>query len=119
MRLELANFPVDVVALGSATRLDGRRLTVSASDIEAAVANPAITGVDIQLVHPGESARITQISDIIEPRIKVHGSAYAPDGSGAAGPSRADGPLARGAADVFPGLLGPLEPVGSGCTNRL
>jgi glycine reductase len=96
MRLELGNFPVDEVLLGQATRLDGRRLTVAAAEVQAAVANPAIVGVDIQVVHPGESARITQISDVVEPRIK-----------------------AQGGGDVFPGLLGPLEPVGSGRTNRL
>src|SRR5260370_37451033 len=96
MRLELGSFPVEEVMLAEATRLEGRRLSVAATDVEAAVANPAIAGVDIQLVHPGESTRITQISDVVEPRIKPHGG-----------------------RDVFPGLLGPLEPVGSGRTNRL
>ena len=96
MRLELGSFPVEEVMLAEATRLEGRRLSVAAADVEAAVANSAITGVDIQLVHPGESTRITQISDVVEPRIKPHGG-----------------------GDVFPGLLGPLEPVGSGRTNRL
>ena len=96
MRLELGDFPVDEVFVGQETRLDGRRLIVSAGDMQLAVANPAIAGVDLQVVHPGESARITQISDIIEPRIKAHGG-----------------------GDIFPGLLGPLEPVGAGRTHRL
>jgi len=39
MRLELANFSVDEVAVGSATRLDGRQLFVSRTDMQAAVAN--------------------------------------------------------------------------------
>jgi len=46
--------------------------------------------VNVEVVHPGESARITQITDVVEPRIKV-----------------------QGGGDVFPGLLGSLEPVGS------
>ncbi len=96
MRLELANFPVDEVAVGSATRLDGRQLFVSLTDMQAAVANPAITSVNVEVVHPGDSARITQITDVVEPRIKV-----------------------QGGGDVFPGLLGSLEPVGSGRTHRL
>src|SRR3982075_1466519 len=96
MRLELGHFPVTEVALGDTTQLDGQRLIVAAADMHAAVANPAITGLEIQVVHPGEAARITQITDVVEPRIKV-----------------------RGGGDVFPGLLGPLEPVGSGRTNRL
>jgi sarcosine reductase len=95
MRLELGGFPVEEVAVGEATRLDGRRLSVATADTQAAVANPAVAGVAADVVHPGEAVRITQISDVIEPRIKVHGG------------------------DVFPGLLGPLEPVGSGRTNHL
>jgi sarcosine reductase len=96
VRLELASFPVDEVVLGDATRLVERRLSVAATDMHAAVANPAIAGLEIGVVHPGESARITQISDIVEPRIKV----------GQTG-------------DVFPGLLSPLGPVGTGRTHRL
>jgi glycine reductase len=96
MHLELGDFPVDEVGLGEVTRLEGRRLTVAAADVQAAVANPAISGLEIDVVHPGESTRIVQISDVVEPRIKV-----------------------QGGGDVFPGLLGPLEPVGQGRTHRL
>jgi len=96
MRLELASFPVSEVAFGAATRLDGSRLEVSRHDMTQAVAHPAIDGVDLEVIHPGESVRITQISDVVEPRIKVSGS-----------------------GQVFPGLLGPVEAVGAGRTNRL
>ena len=101
MQLELGSFPIDEVALDNVTRLEGRRLTVAAADLRAAIANPAIAGLVIDLIHPGESTRITQISDVVEPRIKIPGSA--PGGGG----------------DVFPGLVGPLEPVGQGRTHRL
>jgi glycine reductase complex component B subunit alpha and beta len=96
MRLELASFPVTEVALGDATRLDGMRLHVAVVELLRAVANPAIASVDVAVVHPGESARITQLSDVVEPRVKV-----------------------SGAGDVFPGLLGPVEAVGTGRTHRL
>ncbi|HEY3059341.1 MAG TPA: glycine/sarcosine/betaine reductase component B subunit [Chloroflexota bacterium] len=96
MRLELANFPVDEVAFGTPTRLEGTRLIVDRDDLAAAVAQPALTGVSVDLVQPGASVRITQISDVVEPRVKVTGS-----------------------GDVFPGLLGPVESVGTGRTHRL
>jgi sarcosine reductase len=96
MRLELANYPVDTIDLGAATRLDGPSLTVHPEDLREAIAHPAIASVAMEVVRPGESARITQIHDVVEPRIKPEGS-----------------------ADVFPGLLGPVEGVGSGRTNRL
>jgi glycine reductase len=81
MRLELAAYSVDDVTLGADTRLDARRLTVSANAVRTAIAHPAIESVDVQLVQPGERVRITQISDVIEPPIKVSGG-----------------------SDVFPGL---------------
>jgi glycine reductase complex component B subunit alpha and beta len=96
MRLKLASYPIEEVGLGDATRLDGTRLTVRGDDIREAVAHPAIASVAFDVVRPGESARITQISDVVEPRIKPEGP-----------------------ADVFPGMLGAVEAVGSGRTNRL
>jgi glycine reductase complex component B subunit alpha and beta len=96
VRLELASFPIDTIELAASTRLDGRHLTINPDDLTSAVGNPAIASVAIDVVHPGEPARITQLSDVVEPRVK------------------ADGP-----GDVFPGLLGPVEPVGTGRTHRL
>ena len=96
MRLEIASYPIDEVVFGETTRLDDRRLTVSGDEIKQAIAHPAIRDVTLDVVRPGESARITQISDVVEPRIKVSGG-----------------------GDVFPGLLGPVEAVGQGRTNRI
>ena len=50
----------------------------------------------LEVVTPGDKTRITGISDIVEPRIKVSGS-----------------------GQVFPGVLGAVEPVGDGRTHRL
>jgi sarcosine reductase len=96
MRLELASFPVEEVAFGDATCLDGARLLISRDELARAVAHPAISGVDAELTRPGESVRVTQVSDVVEPRVKVSGG-----------------------GDVFPGLLGPVEGVGAGRTHRL
>src|SRR5262249_43886538 len=89
-------FPVAKVAYGDATRLDAGCLMISRDELARAVAHPAIAGVDVELTHPGESVRITQVSDVVEPRVKVSGG-----------------------GDVFPGLLGPVEGVGAGRTHRL
>jgi glycine reductase len=96
MQLELARFPIEEVAFGPTTHLEQRRLVVSREDLKLAVANPAIEDVALDVVHPGEAVRITQVSDVIEPRVKVSGS-----------------------GQVFPGLLGPVEAVGSGRTHCL
>jgi glycine reductase complex component B subunit alpha and beta len=96
MRLELASFPIHEVVFGNATRLEGTRLTVERDELAEAAAHPAIADVALDLVRPGESVRITQISDCVEPRVKVSGG-----------------------GQVFPGLLGPVDGVGVGRTNRL
>lgn len=97
MKLELRTFDVGSVAFGERTALAGTALTVSRQEIVDLVgADPAFASVAVEIVRPGEAARITQITDVIEPRVKVGGT-----------------------AGVFPGLLGPVEPVGRGRTDRL
>jgi glycine reductase complex component B subunit alpha and beta len=96
-KLELRTFDVESVALGDATALSGRALTVSKEEMRSLVlADPAFSAVDIQLVKPGDAARITQITDVVEPRAKSGGT-----------------------GGVFPGLLSPVEPAGGGRTDRL
>ncbi|MGH2542015.1 MAG: glycine/sarcosine/betaine reductase component B subunit, partial [Ardenticatenaceae bacterium] len=59
--------------------------------------DPLVDTADVEIVNPGESARIVTIRDIIEPRAKVEGGGIA-----------------------YPGILGrPIDTVGSGRTNRL
>jgi sarcosine reductase len=97
MRLELTTHAVDRVELGERTVLDGRTLMIRAQDLVDLVgADPAFAKVEIELTRPGEAVRIAQITDVIEPRAKVGGT-----------------------AGVFPGLLGPVEPAGRGRTDRL
>ncbi len=96
-KLELRTFDVESVAFGDRTALSGRALAVSKDELRSLVlADPAFSSVDIQLVRPGDAARITQITDVIEPRAKSGGT-----------------------GGVFPGLLSPVEPAGRGRTDRL
>ncbi len=96
-KLELRTFDVDRVAFGDRTALAGGSLTIAKEEIRSLVtADPAFASVDIQLVRPGEAARITQITDVVEPRAKSGGT-----------------------GGVFPGLLSPVEPAGRGRTDRL
>jgi glycine reductase len=55
-----------------------------------------IDDAQIEIVAPGDAVRVTGIRDVVEPRVKFGGE-----------------------AQVFPGVLGPVAPVGDGVTHRL
>jgi sarcosine reductase len=66
-KLELRTFDVESVAFGDSTALSGSALTVSKEEMRSLVlADPAFSAVDIQLVQPGDAARITQITDVVD-----------------------------------------------------
>lgn len=95
--LELADYPVREVRFGR--NLDYRAGILEVD--ETALAGLArqddrIRSAAFAVVVPGERARITGIRDVVEPRVKI------------------DGP-----GQVFPGILGPVTPVGAGRTHRL
>lgn len=97
LTLELGTFPVDRIAFGPRTRLDGRVLSVDGDELRRLVLpDPCIGAIELAITHPGEATRITHALDLIEPRVKVSG-----------GPG------------VFPGILGPARTVGMGRTHRL
>ena len=97
MRLELATFRVENVAFGPETRLSGGTLYVNRDELKAhLLPDPNIEDVIIDVARPGESARIVNAIDIVEPRDKESGP-----------------------GTVFPGRLGPPTQVGSGVTNVL
>ena len=97
MRLELAAYPVDEVRFGTSTRWRDRVLEVDRDEILDLVRrDPLVARAALEVAHPGESARIVTIQDIIEPRVKATGPGVA-----------------------YPGLVGrAVETVGSGRTNR-
>jgi len=97
MQLKLASYPIMTIRFGSATGLDGTVLVVDADGLRALLReDPSLSGVDFEIVRPGESCRAGPVFDIIEPRAK--GPDSSPD---------------------FPGILGPPETAGMGTTYVL
>ncbi len=97
MRLEMAEFPVTHVHLGRRFRYDSGTLEVNQDELkEFLLQDRRIQDASLAVAVPGEKVRITGIRDVVEPRVKVNG---------------------RG--QVFPGVLGPVAPVGEGTTHRL
>jgi glycine reductase complex component B subunit alpha and beta len=97
MRLELGTFPVRRITFDETTALDGDELRIDRQELERLIAaDPQLATVEFDLVEPGESARIIHVCDAVEPRIKV-----------------------EGAGSCYPGVMGPIETVGSGVTHRL
>ena len=98
MRLELANYPVEDVRFGRATRWRSGVLEIDRDELVALVRqDPLVRRAEVEVARPGESARIVTVADVIEPRVK------------AAGPGMA-----------YPGIIGrPVDTVGEGRTNRL
>ncbi|MCC7485657.1 MAG: hypothetical protein IT529_11815 [Burkholderiales bacterium] len=95
MRLEMAGFRVKRIVFGAPTALKDGVLTVERAAISAlADGESNITGVAVELAHPGESTRIIHVIDAVEPRFKPAGA-------------------------TFPWFISPPDLVGSGVTHRL
>jgi len=96
MRLELRWFAVDELAASLATRLTGQRLEIDLDGLRALLsADRRLTGVRLDLVHPGERCRIGRVFDVIAPRAKLEGG------------------------EDFPGVLGGVARAGQGTTLAL
>ncbi|PZS16257.1 MAG: beta-aspartyl-peptidase [Acidimicrobiales bacterium] len=87
---------VSQVGLGDETSFAGGVLTVSAGEARGLLADPALAEVRLSWASPGQSVRIVKVLDAVEPRTK------GPGGGG-----------------IFPGLVGPARPQGSGQTHVL
>lgn len=98
MRLELGTFPVREARFGDRTHWNDGILEINREEILALLrADPHLTYVDVDLAHPGEATRIVNLSDVVEPRVKVEGP-----------------------GTVYPGVCGrSVETVGRGRTHRL
>ena len=97
MRLELAEYPVTAIRLGRNFSYQGGVLEVDATALSDMVLRDGrICEASFSVVRPGDKVRVTGIRDVVEPRVKVSGN-----------------------GQVFPGILGPVESVGDGRTNRL
>src|SRR3989338_144504 len=97
MRLEMAEFPVAEITLGREFRYGSETLEIDAGELKSLVLQDRhIKDASLEVVAPGAKVRITGILDIVEPRVKVEGK-----------------------GQIFPGVLGPVVPVGEGRTHRL
>ena len=97
MRLELADYPVATIRLGRKFEYLAGMLEVDQPALrEMILRDGRIAEASLAVVCPGDEVRITGIRDIVEPRVKASGNGHA-----------------------FPGILGPVEAVGSGRTHRL
>lgn len=82
--------------MGERTTFASGTLTVSASEAESMLADPALASVKVSWVSPGDAVRIVKVLDAVEPRTK------GPGGGG-----------------IFPGFVGPARPQGRGVTHVL
>ena len=98
MQFEQANFKIDDVTFGSSTAWNDGVLQIDADElVDLISADPYIEKVDIKIAKPGDSARLVNVREILEPKVKP-----------------------RGAAVAYPGITGrPVATVGQGRTHRL
>lgn len=95
--LELADYPVREIRFGRELVYRSGILDVNVDELTVLVrADERVQSATFAVVRPGEKVRVTGIRDVVEPRVKV----------GEPG-------------QVFPGVLGPVIPVGEGRTHRL
>ena len=94
VKLELCKIVVDKLEWGPRTSVKDKVLTINKDELVAKILeDPGLKGVEVELVHPGESTRILPVKDAVQPRYKLEGP-----------------------GQVFPGWIGDVETVGSGKT---
>jgi glycine reductase len=94
-RLERRSFAVTEAAFGNGFAFDAGRLTVDRDALAAVVLeDDRVARCAVQLVQPGEDARIVHICDTVEPQWRVGGG-------------------------TFPGWASPIRTAGDGATHRL
>lgn len=97
MRLEIGNINIKDIQFGNKTEVKDSILYVEKEALISAISgDDHIRSIDVEIVRPGESVRITPVKDVIEPRVKVEGS-----------------------GGIFPGILSKVDTVGEGRTHVL
>lgn len=95
MRLEMRLLHIEKIRFGAKTEIRDRELVVDRSELTGLLQEePLFHRVEVELAHPGESCRIINILDVLEPRCRL------------SGPN-------------FPGALDPVGLVGAGRTQAL
>lgn len=97
MRLEIGNIFIKDIQFGDVTKVENSTLYINKEEMIKEISNDDhIKFIDIDIVRPGESVRITPVKDVIEPRVKVEGN-----------------------GGIFPGFLSKVDTVGEGRTHVL
>ena len=97
MRLEMGLFPVENIKEGNETTFSDGLLTLNFDQLhEMAMEGRKFEDVSFHIALPGDSIRITNVLDAVEPIHKINGN-----------------------SSEFPGFLGPARTAGSGLTHKL
>jgi sarcosine reductase len=97
MNLELNVLNIKDIRFGDVTSVEKGVLIVNRDELQTLVAEDrSFSRVSIELAHPRENLRLVNVHNVVEPRAKM-------DGTG----------------ENFPGVLGQIEPAGSGRTRVL
>ena len=96
MRLELHKHKIENAEFGSVTRIEDRTLFINEKELVDTIFEAAGLMADVIICRPGDRIRITNILDIVQPRVK-----------------------SGGGQTFFPGFLGPKENAGDGITKIL
>ena len=74
MKLEMGYIRVSDVRLGTESVFRDGVLTLDGEAVRSMILeNDKIADVRLEIAKPGESARITPVKDVIQPRVKVEG----------------------------------------------
>lgn len=97
MKLELEIHRIQDLCFASETAIRGGRLSIDRAELEGVILGDSrLSGVGIESALPGQSLRIVQAAEVVEPRAKIGGPGFA-----------------------FPGASGGLCAAGSGKTRVL
>jgi glycine reductase len=96
MKLELQRHKIKSIEFGSTTKIENGTLLIDGKELADVILDTSDLKVDIIICRPGERIRITNILDIVEPRIK-----------------------SEDAGQMFPGFWGSFKKAGNGITKVL
>ena len=97
MKLNLGFITIKDIQFGAVSKIENSVLYVNKDELSALLLkDERFKSVVPDIARPGESVRITPVKDVIEPRVK-----------------------AEGPGGMFPGVLSPVDTVGTGTTHVL
>lgn len=95
MKLQIESIKINDITFGDKTEVVNGVLFINKEELENHLANDNFKSISIELAKPGESKRIVNVVDVIEPRCKVEDE------------------------NDFPGVLAKITPAGKGATRAL